>query len=232
MMRRPVSAFLVLFLVATACGGGDSDADSTLPTFPPVVVNDWLIGVSDGDAAAVTAAVYQESLTLVIAVENSLDAPQTATMLEDGLDPAFAASYWQSFRDEFSQFSGGNLETLEVGRYEILAVDDIAFAAVEVSGREDRSEVMTRSDDSVGWQVDMLATVGPAFAAQLRRLAEELPPGVAGDRVREALRFSALPALRAAATRDPGNRILTADIERLQVILDQAAATSTTTAEG
>lgn len=231
-MRRPVSIVTVLFLIATACGGGDSAADSNLPTFPPVVVNDWLIGVADGDAEAVTAAVYQESLTLVIAVENSLDAPQIATMLEDGLDPAFAASYWQSFRNEFAQFSGGSLDTLEVGRYEILAVDDIAFAAVDVSGQEDQVEVMTRSDDSVGWQVDMLATVGPAFAAQLRRLAEELPAGAAGDRVRLALRESALPALRAAAARDPGNRVLTADIERLQVILDQAAATSTTTTEG
>ncbi len=228
-MRRPVSAFLVLFLVATACGGGESDADTTLPTFPPVVVNDWLVGVADGDAAAVGAAVYQESLTLVIAIENGLDASQIATMLDDGLDPTFAASYWRSFRDEFSQFSGGSLDTLEVGRYEILAVGDIAYAAVEVRGREDQVEVMTRSNDSVGWQVDMLATVGPAFAAQLRRLADELPAGAAGDRVREALRVSALPALRAAAARDPGNRILTTDIERLQEILDQAAATSTST---
>jgi hypothetical protein len=231
-MRRPVSAFFAILLVATACGGGDSDADSTLPSFPPVVVNDWLVAVAEGDADAMTATVYQESLTLVIAIENGLDAPQTATMLEDGLDPAYAVSYWQSFRDEFAQFSGGSLEMLEVGRYEILAVDDIAFASVEVGGAEERTEMMTRSDDALGWQVDMLATVGPAFAAQLRRLAEELPAGPAGDRVRAALRASALPALRAAATRDPGNRILTADIERLQVILDQAAATSTTTSEG
>jgi hypothetical protein len=228
-MRRPVSVFLIVFLVATACGDGESDEDTTLPTFPPVVVNDWLVGVADGDAASVGAAVYQESLTLVIAIENGLDASQVATMLDDGLDPAFAASYWRSFRDEFSQFSGGSLDTLEVGRYEILAVGDIAYAAVEVRGREDQIEVMTRSNDSVGWQVDMLATVGPAFAAQLRRLAEELPAGAAGDRVRAALWVSALPALRAAAARDPGNRILTADIERLQVSLDQAAATSTST---
>jgi len=231
-MRRPVSASLLIFLLATACGGGESDADTTLPTFPPVVVNDWLSGVAVGDAAAIGAAVYQESLTLVIAVENGLDASQIATMLDDGLDPAFAASYWQSFRDEFSQFSGGSLDTLEVGRYEILAVDDIAFAAVEVRGQEDQVEVMTRSNDSVGWQVDMLATIGPAFAAQMRRLAEELPAGAAGDRVREALRVSALPALRAASARDPGNRVLTADIGRLQEILDQAAATSTTTTGG
>ena len=231
-MRRPVSASLLIVLLATACGGGESDADTTLPTFPPVVVNDWLSGVAVGDAAAIGAAVYQESLTLVIAVENGLDASQIATMLDDGLDPALAASYWQSFRDEFSQFSGGSLDTLEVGRYEILAVDDIAFAAVEVRGQEDQVEVMTRSNDSVGWQVDMLATVGPAFAAQLRRLAEQLPAGAAGDRVREALRVSALPALRAASARDPGNRVLTADIGRLQEILDQAAATSTTTTGG
>jgi hypothetical protein len=73
----------------------------------------------------------------------------------------------------------------------------------------------------------MLATVGPAFAGQLRRLAEQLPAGPAGDRVRAALRASAVPALLAASVRDPGNRILTTDIERLQDILVETVVDAT-----
>ncbi|MFV9673722.1 MAG: hypothetical protein ACNYZH_10895 [Acidimicrobiia bacterium] len=192
-MKTFIPLALALVLAATACGASEEDPESS----PPAVVAGWAEAVEVRDFEAATEAVFEPSMVIVLAAENSLPAAETAAMLSDGVTPAVAAAYWSSFRDGFDAFAGRPISTLNVGASEEIEAGDELWAVVTVRAQEDASApVFTR--DEGGWLVDLVATLAPGFIEPLALYLESLPADPDGDVVRQAYVDVVVPALWAA----------------------------------
>ncbi len=192
-MKTFIPLALALALAATACGASEEDPESS----PPAVVAGWAEAVEVRDFEAATEAVFEPSMVIVLAAENSLPAAETAAMLSDGVAPAVAAAYWSSFRDGFDAFAGRPISTLNVGASEEIEAGDELWAVVTVRAQEDASApVFTR--DEGGWLVDLVATLAPGFIEPLALYLESLPDDPDGDVVRQAYVDVVVPALWAA----------------------------------
>lgn len=192
-MKTLIPLVLALAMAATACGAAEENPESS----PPAVVAGWAESVESRDFDAATAAVFEPSMVLVLAAENSLPAAETAAMLSGGVTPAVAAAYWSSFRDGFDAFAGRPISTLNVGSSDDVEAGDERWAVVTVRAQEDASApVFTR--DEGGWLVDLVATLAPGFIEPLALYLESLPGDSDGDAVRQAYVDVVIPALWAA----------------------------------
>lgn len=189
-MRSIVPFLAVLAILAAACGASDDDVESS----PPAVVAGWAEAVETRDFEAATAAVYEPSLVIVLAAENSLPAADTAAMLEDGITPAAAAAYWSSFRDGFDAFAGRPISTLNVGGSAEVEAGGVNWAVVAVGVQEDAS-APTFTRDSDGWAVDLVATLATGFVEPLLAYLEDLPDDENGSTVRESYESVVVPAM-------------------------------------
>lgn len=192
-MKIFIPLALALVLAATACGASEEDSESS----PPAVVAGWAEAVEVRDFAAATAAVFEPSMVIVLAAENSLPAAETAAMLSDGVTPAVAAAYWSSFRDGFDAFAGRPISTLNVGASEEVKAGDERWAVVTIRVQEDASALVFTRDEN-GWLVDLVATLAPGFIEPLALYLESLPDDSDGDAVRQAYIDAVVPALWAA----------------------------------
>jgi len=210
---RTVPALVVAVLLASACSGQASD--TTLPSASPeTVVSDWLAALATLDLAALDAATATENVALLVGAENRLSTDQMTAILDGGLPPVTARSYWATFRDSIVGLVGapfGEIETGAAGRF---TVDDREFAAVAVQVGEAGTEVIVALVED-GWKVDLVATVGPALAVQLRRLVAQLVEE-ADDGVARRYALAAVTSLGAALARDPDNRALDLEVEAIE----------------
>ena len=110
-MKRFVSVLIMAAVAATGCGASGVDPEASAAA----VVAGWAEAVELREFDVATDAVFEPSLVIVLAAENSLPASDTAGMLNDGITPAAAAAYWSSFRDGFDAFAGRPISTLNVG---------------------------------------------------------------------------------------------------------------------
>lgn len=211
-MRRLILLFGLLVLAA-ACGS-ESTTNSTFDRIPTAIAFDWVNAVATADVAGIAEAVEQQGLVVVTAAENAYSVNETAGLLQEGLSGQVSETYWTTFREEFAGFADTPFRDLEVGVYEEFSAAGEQYAVVTLRGGDGTGTVVTlRSAE--GWQIDMAATVGAAFAGQIRRLAEELDGSPASVLVAAALRDRVLPGLRAAAHLDADNETLLAEIARI-----------------
>ncbi len=192
-MKTLVSLALVLAVVAAGCGSSGDDAEASAPA----VVAGWAEAVEVRDFDAATAAVFEPSLVLVMAAENSLPAPDVAAMLDDGVTPAAAAAYWSSFREGFDAFAGRPISTLNVGAANDLEAGGERWAVVTVSVQEEAS-APTFTRDVDGWSVDLVATLAPGFVEPLGVYLASLPDDDSGATIRDAYETVVVPAMWAA----------------------------------
>lgn len=195
---RLLSLFASVALVAVACGG-DADTEPAAAAVPSEAVARWFEAVDAGDVRALDAVVIDGSLAFVLALENRFEVAQTAALVDDGVPDDVAATYWESFANGFSEFSGRPVGTLTVGDYREFESEGETFAAVSVRGTTDRGAIVfTRKLEDGTWAVDLVATLSPGFVGLLRRNLEELPQGEDADRVRLAYRTVIAPSIWAA----------------------------------
>jgi hypothetical protein len=221
-MRR-VTTLLVLIVVTASCSGS-GDVDTTVADTarePGAAVQQWIDALAAGRADEALAVVEPAGLAVVIAVENSLNPDQLATLLTDGVPADLNASYWSSFVESFATFRGMTLSSVTVGETTPFDVEGVPVAAVTIHAGDGSGEVITRGADDGTWRVDMAATVGPGLASAV---ADDLPAGLegdGGDAIATAYETAVVPGLSAALTRDPSNRALVFDIEYIVQLLAQ-----------
>jgi len=192
-MKNVASITLVLALSAAGCASSGDDASAS----PPSVVAGWTEAVEVRDFDTATASVFEPSLVIVMAAENSLPAPDAAAMLEEGVTPAAAAAYWSSFRDGFDAFAGRPISTLKVGSSNEFEAGGVPWALVTVSVQEESSApTFTREAD--GWAVDLVATLAPGFVEPLETYLASLPDDDDGATIRDAYEAVVVPAMWAA----------------------------------
>jgi hypothetical protein len=192
-MKRLAPFVLIVAAVVAGCGSSGGDTDSS----PPAVVAAWAEAVQVRDFQAATDAVFEPSLVIVMAAENSLPAADTAAMLDEGVTPAAAAAYWASFREGFEAFAGRPISTINVGAATDIEAGDEEWAAVTIGVQEDTSTAaFTRSVD--GWAVDLVATLAPGFVEPLGGYLASLPDDDDGATVRAAYTTVVVPAMWAA----------------------------------
>ncbi|MFV1992240.1 MAG: hypothetical protein ACC652_16015, partial [Acidimicrobiales bacterium] len=83
-------------LVFAACGGS-GESDEPTSTYPAGTVRDWLVAVSSRDVPRLVDIVDQDSLVIVIAIENQIPADEVERLLVQGLSAETVADYWVSF---------------------------------------------------------------------------------------------------------------------------------------
>jgi len=189
-MKRMLSLLIMSALAATGCGASGDDPESS----PAAVVAGWAEAVEVRDFDAATDAVFEPSLVVVLAAENSLPAADTAAMLNDGITPAAAAAYWSSFRDGFDAFAGRPISTLNVGAASEIEAGGELWAKVPVSVQETASApAFTRDAD--GWSVDMVAMLAPGFVEPLLGYLQSLPDDEDGAQIRDAYATVVVPAM-------------------------------------
>jgi hypothetical protein len=192
-MKVVALVVLIVGVVAGGCGSSDGDTESS----PPAVVAAWAEAVDVRDFEAATDAVFEPSLVIVMAAENSLPASDVVAMLEDGVTPAAAAAYWSSFREGFDAFAGRPIATLNVGASTNVEAGNEQWAAVTISVQEEASApAFTRDAD--GWEVDLVATLAQGFVEPLAGYLESLPDDDDGQTVRDAYTTVVVPAMWAA----------------------------------
>ena len=215
-MRR-LSIVLLLALVTAACGAGSTES-SSFDRIPTAIAFDWLNAVGAGESDQIAAVVEPNGLVILAAAENSYSMEETAALLQSGFTETLATTYWSTFRQEFAGFAGVPFEDLEVGVYEEFDAAETRYAVVTIRGQAGDGTLVTASTPE-GWRIDMAATVGPAFATQIRQMAEGLDDTSASVIVARALRTDVLPGLQAASQLDPDNIQLADEIDQIEQIL-------------
>jgi hypothetical protein len=226
-MRLATSVLLVA-LVAASCGGSDA-GPTTLPpltAIPTTVAPDspantvarWLEAVGNTDTSLLADLVAPDGLVMLAAVENTFTEGQVDELLAGGPPPEFLEDYWSSFRESFAEFAGIPFGAVEVGAVDEFTLDEVSYVGVVIADETSRSVITRRRGDM--WEIDLVASFGKEFAAQLRRMLMNLSESAAADRVREAFRNDVVPGLRVAARRDPTNSVLAAELERMTLLLE------------
>lgn len=211
---RTAVVMLVAGIVSAACSGSEAEV-TVLDEAPDAVVEDWLAALADLDLAVLAATTTPENVALVAGAENGFTTEQMAAILDDGLPPATARSYWSTFRDGFVALLGtpiGDIRVSGVGRF---AVDDRDFAAVGLQVEDAGTEILVAAT-SEGWRVDLVATVGPALAVQMRRLVAQIVEEADDDAVARSYARAAAISLGAALARDPEDRALDLELEAIE----------------
>jgi len=221
-MRRIATFVLLAAMVAACSGGGEVDTTVAVTATDPVAaVRQWIDALAAARYVEALALVEPAGLAVVVAVENSLDPDQLATLLADGIPTDLAASYWSSFIESFAAFRKLPLGSVTEGEATEFDIEGVTFAAVTIEAGEGSGEVIARRRDDGTWRVDMAATVGPGLSSTI---ADDLPAGLegsGGDTVAAAYETAVVPGLSAALDQDPSNRELVFDIEYIVQLLAQ-----------
>ncbi|GBE23903.1 hypothetical protein BMS3Bbin02_00168 [bacterium BMS3Bbin02] len=204
-------------LVLAACGGSGA-TDEPASTYPTGTVREWLVAVSTRDVARLVNIVDQDSLVIVIAIENQIPADDVERMLVQGLAAETIADYWVSFAGAYGTYTGLALDSVTVRGFEQFAVEDIVFARVEVGDDQDPGVVFTRSYDGI-WKVDLVATLGDALFPVIEDFVRGIPNGDETSQLRAELREAILPALLAIDSQKPESERRATAIARLGALL-------------
>jgi hypothetical protein len=220
-MRRLLP--LIGFVLLVGACSADAATNSTFERIPTAIAVDWVNAVAGADAMGIEEAVDQRGLIVVMAAENGYSLEETAGMLQGGVAAETSDGYWKAFREEFASFAGTPFRDLEVGVFEEFSSGDREYAVVTLRGTDGDGSVVARRGPA-GWQIDMVATIGPAFAGQMRNLAEQMDESTIASVVAAAFDEPVLPGLMAAAHLDPDNDTLQAEIARIERALAAVSA--------
>jgi hypothetical protein len=215
-------SLVVLAAAVVACSGEPAPTTSSPPEFPPVAVDRWLDALAGDDAAAVGRFVEPIGASIVLAIENDLSDDQLAGLIETGWPDALADRFWTSFRQEFGAFSEIPLDEFTVGRHIPLDVEGRSFAVVRIDAGGEQGRVVTRRTDTGEWTVDLLATLGGAFAPLVFQRITELGDGPAAELIRARLVDTVLPGLDAAAIAFPDDPRLPVETARIRRALGES----------
>ena len=195
---RPLLISLLIALVAAACS---TSSEPVAYENPERAVVSWFEAIDGGDTDAASRAVHEDSLALILAIENDLDDATTAMYLSDGIPAAVQQGYWQSFAAGFTEFASRPISSLTVGQSTTFAAEGDEFARVPISGGPSaESVVYTRMRDDGSWEVDLIATLGDGFGTLLADLYQGLPDDETGDTIRSAYAAVVAPGMWAAIT--------------------------------
>ena len=208
----------LLAVLASCTTQGSPTTTDTTPTDPVAVTADWLNAVANVEVETLAAIVEPTGLAVLAGVENQVRSDEMVGLLEQGLTDALATGYWQSFRDDFASIRGSSIGELTAGASQ--PIPGFAnFTEVAISGPTGAAHVILRRSETAGWQVDMLATVGPSLADPI---ADYLASALEGENavpVGEAYRSAVIPALDAAIAREPGNSALVFSTEFIRQLV-------------
>ncbi len=140
---------------------------------PIAAVADWLGAIADDDVDTIDRLVDPVDLALLAGAENAFTREQLAAVAATGLPEATRSSYWQSFAEGFEEVLGMPLDEVTIVGAEEFTSEGERYAAVTVGVGDATTEVITHLVDGA-WQVDMVATAGPALAVPIRRLVTDL----------------------------------------------------------
>lgn len=220
---RAVRLIVSLAVVFSACGSSEEPAPTVPTTIAPATPADiaaaWIDAVIAGDVAELATLVEPAGLVVLAGVENAYTEAEMIALLDAGWPADLIGDYWSSFRSGFSKVAGIPLQAVTVGGHTVFPLGEVDFAGVVITSGEASTEFMTRSDAD-GWRLDLIASFGPAFAGQLRRLLFGLSDGPEGQRIRSVYRSAVIPGLVAALRRDSGNRVLEDELERMTLFLE------------
>lgn len=222
---RGIAGALTMILVLGGCTATEEPAPTTTTVATPTdavprdVVTAWIQSVIASDAGALGDLVEPEGLVILAAIENGYSETEIVGLLDSGIPPDLLSEYWASFRSGFAEVAGIPLQAVEVTNSTEFRMGEIEFSVVAVSSRGATTEMLLNRRSGV-WRLDLIASFGAAFAAQLRRLVGELSTGPQGERIRVAYRDAIVPGLLAAFRMQPGNRILQAELERIALTLE------------
>jgi len=209
-------ALLSAILVFIVAGCGDGDTDTTEPSqFPTGSVRSWLDALEIDDTVGALQLTHQESMLLILAAENDMRVAEIAPLLRRGATEDSAASYLHQFTEGLRGRYGESLADVTVDGFTQL---DEIYAAVTVTGAG-AATVITRRAPGGLWQVDLVATLGPALITQIRDLLEEAGEGEDGDTMRTVYQSGVVPALEAAAINDPEDLGLASQIRAIKGLL-------------
>jgi hypothetical protein len=210
---------ITLILVVGACSSGEQpETMSSAQTDPVDVVEQWLGAVAAGDVARLETLVEPIGLAVLAGVENQVRSAEMASLIDRGVTGQLAQGYWQSFRNNFEAFRNIELDAVTVGE-ERSVTSGLGHVAVEVSTPEQTALVLVRINEPVGWQVDMVATIGSGFASQLRTYLESTLDGDQAEPIADAYRFAVVPGLDAAIALDPDDALLIFETEFIRQIV-------------
>jgi hypothetical protein len=212
---------VVLAVLSVACGADPAPTTTSAAAFPPVAVDRWLDALAAADAPAAGQAVEPVGASMVLAIENDLSDDQLAGLIEAGWPEELGDRFWASFREEFGAFSDVPIGDFTVGRHTPLDVEGATFALVRIDAGGDPGQVVTRRTDTGEWTVDLLATLGGAFAPLVFQRVTQLGDGPAADLIRSRMIDTVLPGLEAAAVAFPDDARLQIEIARIRRALDE-----------
>lgn len=196
-MIRPLTISIVVALSVAACSSGDSEPAGY--ENPERAVVAWFEAIDAGNAAIASRAVNDDSLAIILSIENDVDEETTATYLAEGVPPAMQASYWKSFATGFSAFASRPISTLTVGQSTPVAVEGAEFASVPIaSGPNSESVVFTKRNEDGTWQVDLVATLSDGFSSLIVDEYDHLGSSDDAQAIRDAYRVTVAPAFWAA----------------------------------
>ncbi len=196
-MIRILSIVILVALGVPACSSDDSEPVGY--ENPERAVVAWFEAIDGGDVATASRAVNDESLAIILSIENDVDEATTATYLADGVPFALQTSYWRSFATGFSAFASRPISTLTVGQSTAVAVEGAEFASVPIaSGPSAESVVFTKRNEDGSWQVDLVATLSDGFSSLLVDEYDHLGSGEDAQAIRDAYRVTVAPAFWAA----------------------------------
>lgn len=213
MSTRALACLGVLLLTLGACESAEPAAEVAAAS-PSAVVADWIAALEALDIAGLTATTVPANVALVAGSENGFTTEQMVAIVDNGMPPGTTQSYWATFRLGLTSLLGDELGEVTVGEAEEYSVGGSTYAAVPVTLDTATTEVITFRDDS-GWHVDLVATVGPALAIQLRRLVAQLVEE-ADDGLARRYALLAVGSLGAALERNPNDRALELELEAIE----------------
>lgn len=211
----------ILLTAALVAAAGCSTAEPAPPPVtvaPTAVVDDWLAAVAGSDVEALEELVEPIGIAVLAGVENQVRSDEMVALVEVGLQGDLSRGYWQSFRDDVMAIRGVSIDEISVDG-ELTEDLGSGFAGVEVSGADANGVVFVKRSNELGWQVDMIATVGSRLVGPLTDYLESALAGANADAIAEAYRVAVVPGLDAAIALDPDNPDLVFGAEAIRLML-------------